>query len=133
MESSADTTRQAAIATHWRASETGDAELEHRIYADDAVLEYPQSGERFEGRSAIRRQRGAHPAERHFSPTRIIGRDDLWVSEVIITYDGQPTYSVSVMEFAGDVVTHESQYFADPFEPPAWRQDLASDGTSTTS
>jgi hypothetical protein len=43
----------------------------------------------------------------------------------VITYDGVPTYSVSVMEFADDLVTHETQYFADPFQAPASRAALA--------
>jgi hypothetical protein len=43
----------------------------------------------------------------------------------VITYDGVPAYSVSVMEFAGDLVTHETQYFADPFRAPASRAALA--------
>jgi hypothetical protein len=47
------------------------------------------------------------------------------VSECIITYDGAPSYSVSVMEFTGDLVTHETQYFADPFPAPSARAALA--------
>jgi SnoaL-like domain len=110
---------------HWKASEDGDTDTEHAIYAADAILDYPQSGERFRGRSQIQAQRGGHPADRHFTVLRIRGGDDLWVSECVITYDGVPTYSVSVMEFSGDLVTHETQYFADPFEAPAWRAALA--------
>jgi hypothetical protein len=56
---------------------------------------------------------------------RIGGSGDLWVSECIITYDGAPTYSVSIMEFAHDHVVHETQYFADPFRAPVWRAALA--------
>ena len=56
---------------------------------------------------------------------RITGHGDLWVSECVITYDGAPTYSVSIMEFAGQQVTHETQYFADPFGAPASRSALA--------
>jgi hypothetical protein len=56
---------------------------------------------------------------------RITGIDDLWVSECIITYDGAPTHSVSVMEFADGLVAHETQYFADPFAAPASRAALA--------
>ena len=43
----------------------------------------------------------------------------------MITYDGAPTYSVSVMEFTDDLVTHETQYFADPFLAPPSRAALA--------
>jgi SnoaL-like domain len=120
-----DAKTRALLEQHWKASEDGDADTEHAIYATDGILDYPQSGERFRGRAKIRAQRGGHPAERHFTVLRIRGGGDLWVSEVIITYDGAPSYSVSVMEFAGDQVTHETQYFADPFTAPAWRAALS--------
>jgi SnoaL-like protein len=120
-----DAKTRARIEEHWTASESGDSDTEHAIYASDAILDYPQSGERFRGRSKIQAQRGGHPAERHFTVRRIRGGGDLWVSEVVITYDGAPSYSVSVMEFAGDQVTHETQYFADPFPAAAWRAALA--------
>jgi len=114
-----------AIEEHWRASESGDSETEHAIYADDAILDYPQSGERFRGRATIAAQRGGHPAERHFTVVRITGAGDTWVSECVITYDGAPTYSVSIMEFADGRAIHETQYFADPFGAPASRLGLA--------
>ena len=120
-----DSRTRAAIEEHWRASESGDTETEHAIYAEDAILDYPQSGERFRSRATIAAQRGGHPASRHFTVVRITGRGDLWVSECIITYDGVPTHSVSIMEFAHEHVAHETQYFADPFGAPAWRTALA--------
>lgn len=116
---------RAAIEEHWRASESGETEAEHAIYAEDAILDYPQSGERFRGRATILAQRGGHPASRHFNVLRIIGNRNLWVSECIITYDGVPTYSVSIMEFSRAHVVHETQYFADPFPASAWRAALA--------
>jgi hypothetical protein len=120
-----DARTRARVEQHWKASEGGDVDTEHAIYAADAILDYPQSGERFRGRSKIQAQRGGHPAERHFTILRIRGGGDLWVSECVITYDGVPTYSVSVMEFTDDLVAHETQYFADPFPAPAWRMALA--------
>jgi hypothetical protein len=120
-----DVRTRARIEEHWTASESGDSDTEHAIYAADAILDYPQSGERFRGRSKIQAQRGGHPAERHFTILRIRGSGDLWVSECVITYDGVPTYSVSIMEFAGDLVAHETQYFADPFPAPSSRAALA--------
>ncbi len=121
----ADKTTRARIEQHWTASEAGDIVTEHAIYAKDAVLDYPQSGERFRGRSTIQAQRGGHPAERHFTILRIRGSGDLWVSECIITYGGVPTYSVSLMQFADGLVSHETQYFADPFPAPESRAALA--------
>ena len=120
-----DGSTRALLEQHWKASEDGDADTEHAIYATDGILDYPQSGERFRGRSTIQAQRGGHPADRHFTVLRIRGGGDLLVSECVITYDGVPTYSVSIMEFTGDLVTHETQYFADPFQAAAWRATLA--------
>jgi hypothetical protein len=111
--------------TKEHASERGDFEAEHAIYAADAVLDYPQSGERFRGREKIAAQCGGHPADRHFTVLRITGQAHVWVSECVITYDGAPSYSVSVMEFADQQVVHETQYIAAPLGTPAWRAALA--------
>ena len=116
---------RARVQEHWEASESGDVDAEHAMYAEDAILDYPQSGERFRGRSNIKAQRGGHPAERHFTVRRILGSGDLWVSECVITYDGVPTNSVSVMEITDGLVTHETQYFADPFPASPGRAALA--------
>lgn len=120
-----DTRARAAVEEHWLASERGDSEAEHALYAVDAVLDYPQSGERFRGRATIAAQRGGNPANRHFTVQRITGGGGLWVSECVITYDGAPTHSVSIMEFAHGEVVHETQYFADPFPASAARAALA--------
>ena len=107
---------RAALDQHWAASDANDFETEHRIYHEDAVLEYPQSGERTRGRRNIQNQRSSQPSKKRFVVRRIIGRSDLWVTEFILSYDGKPSYTVSVMEFRGDQVARETQYFADPFE-----------------
>jgi len=112
---------RAALDQHWAASDSNDFEAEHRIYLDDAVLEYPQSGERTRGRSNIQNQRASQPNKKRFSIRRIIGSGKLWVTEFILTYDGKPSYTVSIMEFEGDKVARETQYFADPFAAPAFR------------
>ena len=120
-----DLERRRAIEEHWAASESGNVEVEHRLYAEDAILDYPQSGERFVGRSTIAEQRRGNPAQRHFKLRRLLGTGPVWVSECVITYDGAPTISVSIMEFDDGLVAHETQYFADPFEAPAARARLA--------
>jgi hypothetical protein len=72
-----DTRTRAAIEEHWRASESGDTETEHAIYAADAILDNPQWGQRFRGRGTISTQRGGHPASRHFTVLRILGSGNL--------------------------------------------------------
>jgi len=115
---------RAALDQHWAASDANDADTEDLIYTDDAVLEYPQSGELTRGRINIQKQRGIQPNKKRFTIRRIIGSGDLWVTEFILSYDGKPSYTVSVMEFRGDKVWRETQYFADPFPAPAWRAQL---------
>jgi hypothetical protein len=108
---------RAALDRHWKASDAGDFAAEHDIYRADAVLEYPQSGERIRGRDGIRASRVAQPDAKRFEVRRIIGAGDLWITEFILTYDGAPTYAVSIMELADGKVARETQYFANPFEP----------------
>jgi hypothetical protein len=115
---------RAALDQHWAASDANDFETEHRIYHEDAVLDYPQSGERTRGRSNIQKQRSTQPSNKRFAVRRILGGGDLWVTEFTLTYDGKPSYTVSIMEFRGNKVAHETQYFADPFVAPAWRAQL---------
>jgi hypothetical protein len=110
-----------ALDQHWAASDANDFETEHLIYHEDAVLDYPQSGERTRGRSNIQGQRAGQPNKKRFTVRRIIGGGDVWVTEVILTYDGKPSHTVSIMEFRGGKVAHETQYFADPFAAPAFR------------
>jgi len=113
---------RAALDEHWSASNANDLETEHRIYHEDAVLDYPQSGERTRGRRNIQGQRASQPNKKQFAVQRIIGGGDLWVTELVLSYDSKPFYTVSIMEFRGDKVARETQYFADPFEAPAWRK-----------
>ena len=108
---------RAALDQHWAASDANDFETEHSIYHEDAVLEYPQSGERIRGRLNIQITRSIQPNKKRFTVQRIIGGGDLWITEFILSYDGKPSYTVSIMEFRGDRVARETQYFADPFEP----------------
>jgi SnoaL-like domain len=113
----ADWDIRAALDRHWAASDANDFEVEHQIYREDAVLDYPQSRERIRGRHNIQASRVAQPNKKRFAVQRILGADDLWITEFILTYDGQPSYTVSIMEFEDGKVIHETQYFGDPFEP----------------
>ncbi|MDW6024271.1 nuclear transport factor 2 family protein [Mesorhizobium sp. BAC0120] len=110
-------TVRVALDRHWSASDTNDFEVEHQIYREDAVLEYPQSGERIRGRERIQASRAAQPNRKRFTVRRIIGSGDLWITEYLLTYDGQPSYTVSIMEFLDGKVARETQYFGDPFTP----------------
>ena len=112
-----DSAIRTALDRHWAASDANDFEAEHEIYRDDAVLEYPQSGERIRGRHHIQASRFAQPNHKRFNVRRIVGAGNLWVTEFVLTYDGKPSYTVSIMEFSDGMVVRETQYFSDPFPP----------------
>jgi ketosteroid isomerase-like protein len=110
---------------HWQASAAGDLDAEHDIYDDDAICDYPQSGERILGRINLQALRGHHPDKPSgFNIRRIQGQGDLWITEYTITYQGRTACTVSIMEFRNGKVIHETQYFSDPFEAPSWRSRL---------
>src|SRR6201988_4762137 len=119
-----DRTVRLALERHWQASDANDFEAEHDIYREDAVLDYPQSGERIRGRRNIQESRAVQPNQKRFTVRRISGSGDLWVSEFVLSYDGVPSYAVSIMEFRDGRVAHETQYFADRFEPAPSRAHL---------
>jgi hypothetical protein len=113
---------RAALERHWSASAAGDQDAEHEIYAQDAICDYPQLGERIEGRQNLQALRSHHPGKPSgFRVNRILGSSNLWITEYTISYQGRLAYTVSIMEFGNGKVVHETQYFADPFPAPALR------------
>ena len=122
-------TVRAKIQAHFDASNVGvaggspddDIARASEIYSDDAVVEWPQGGERVRGKANIIAFRSTYPARQEFVVHRITGSDDVWVNEYTIRYDDRPVMAVGVMEFRDGKVVRERIYFGDPWEPPAWR------------
>ncbi len=116
-----------ALRRHWEYSGK-DEDLAHEIYHDDAVLEFPQSGERFEGVENFREWRRRYPANLKFHTRRITHRAGLVVVQNMISYDGAPwLYSVNLLEFRGDRVAHERIYITEGWEAAEWRTPWRSD------
>jgi SnoaL-like domain len=101
---------------------SGDPELSHAMYHDDAVVEFPQSGERFVGVENLRPWRSNYPASTSVEFRKIRGREDLWVAELSIRYDDGPwNFGVSILEFRGDKIARESIYVSEGWDAPEWR------------
>jgi hypothetical protein len=115
---------QEALKRHWDASDAGDIVAEHDIYHEDALLDYPQSGERVRGKRNIQESRRVQPNRKRFAVRRVVGEGDLWITEYVLTYDDAPSYVVSIMEFRDGLVAHETQYFAGRFDPGPSRAHL---------
>jgi len=124
-----EATARAMIQAHFDASNVGaaggapgDAIVSaSEIYADDAVVEWPQGGERLRGKANIIAFRSTYPARQQFELHRTIGCHDLWVNEYTIRYDDEPVLAVGIMEFRDEKVVRERIYFGAPWEPPASR------------
>jgi ketosteroid isomerase-like protein len=114
---------RAALTHYFDHSAAGREDIAHEIYRDDAVLEFPQSGERFEGVENFREWRRNYPATKvEFDIRRVRGGGDTWVVEMVVRYDGGPrNFGVDILEFRGDKVAHESIYVMDGWEAPEWR------------
>ena len=116
------------VRQHWEHVAQGDTDRAHEIYHDDAVLEFPQSGERFEGVGNFREWRRQYPADVRFRIQRITAREDLVVAEVSVSYNGGPwQYGVQLLEFRDDKVERERIYVMDGWEAPEWRTPWRAD------
>ena len=125
-----DTALRAALQQHWDYSGK-DEDRAHEIYAPDAVLEFPQSRERFEGVANFVEWRKQYPADLAFKLRKIRHRDDFVVTEYNISYNGAPwQFCVSIMEFRGDKVAHEHVYIMDGWPAPEWRAPWRADAPS---
>ncbi|WP_113832288.1 nuclear transport factor 2 family protein [Blastococcus sp. TF02-09] len=103
-------------------SAAGDETAAHSIYLDDAVLEFPQSGERFEGVAAFLPWRSRYPARVEYQVRRLRGAADVWIAELLFRYDGGPwQQALDILEFRGDKVAAESIYVFEGWDAPDWR------------
>jgi SnoaL-like domain len=116
-----EATVRTMLAQHFEYAHT-DPDLAHEMYDADAVLEFPQSGERFVGVESFREWRSAYPASTSFEIREVRGRDELWVVEGSISYDeGPPRFAITILELRGDKIARESIYVAEGWEAPEWR------------
>jgi hypothetical protein len=103
-----------------------DVDRAAELYHEDAVLEFPQSGERFEGRDTFTEWRSQYPVERadmHYRIRRVTVREDFTVVEMSASYDRGATWvhGVQLLDWRGDKVARERIYVADAWDAPGWR------------
>jgi ketosteroid isomerase-like protein len=99
-----------------------DPSRAHEMYHEDAVLEFPQSGERFEGVENFREWRSEYPASTAVEFHEVRGEGAFWVVELAISYDGGPAkLGVSLLEIRDGRIARESIYVTEAWEAPEWR------------
>jgi hypothetical protein len=102
---------------HWELhANSADFHEAHAIYHDDAVLEWPQSGERFIGKQTFREMRqGAPPLE--FKTWRIVGGGNVWTAENLMSVaGGESQLTVNILEFRDAKVAREIVYITQRFD-----------------
>jgi ketosteroid isomerase-like protein len=100
-----------------------DSERAHAMYHEDAVLEFPQSGERFEGVENFREWRSNYPAATTYEFREVRGQGDVWVAEISVRYDeGPENFGVSILELRDGKIARESIYVSEGWDPPEWRE-----------
>jgi hypothetical protein len=121
------------ITAHFEAIGT-DPVAAAAIYAEDAVLEYPQSDERFVGRANIVASRAAYPGRpSSFDVDRVIGGGDVWIAELTLRFDGDDPHCIAaVLELRDDLVVRERIYIAERWEAAAYRAQWAEPTTERT-
>jgi hypothetical protein len=103
-----------------------DLDSTHEIYHEDAILEFPQSGERFIGKRSFLTWRKQFPADVKYRIRRITGGADLRVVELLVSYNGSPwMFGISLMWFRGDRIAREAIYVMDGFAPSDTRSQWA--------
>jgi ketosteroid isomerase-like protein len=121
----ADESRVLEIVRRYFEFAGADVERAEEIYHKDAVLEFPQSGERFEGVATFTEWRRQYPADlatMRYHLRRVTARVDLAVVELTASYDGESwLQGVQLLEFRGDKVARERIYVTEAWEAPEWR------------
>ena len=123
---------RAMAAAYEEALKAGDFErmnqLTQEYAADDFVQEWPQSGERLTKEASMRlgeKYEGLSGTSPKFAYKRMLGGGDVFVVEGTVDYgDGIPVSYVGIGELRDGKVTKMTEYFANPFEAPAWRADF---------
>ncbi len=118
-----DEANRRAAERMWEALQRGDVDAAAEFYQDDAVQEWPQSGERIVGRDNILAVYRNYPAEVQMALRRILGSGDVWIGETTIDYgQGDPPWnSVSIVELRDGKIARQTDYFGEPFQAPEWR------------
>lgn len=91
------------------------------LFHEDAVMDWPQSGEQVVGGDNRRAVYGAFPGLPTVTPRRMLSAGDLVVLEATLDYDGPVYKSVFVFELREGKIARETAYWAEPFEAPGWR------------
>lgn len=97
-------------------------EVMDELFHEDAVMDWPQSGEKVIGGDNRRGIYKSFPKLPKITPRRMLGAGDLVVAEAKLDYGDNAVFkSVFIFEFRDGKIAKETAYWSEPFDPPAWR------------
>jgi len=91
------------------------------VFRDDAVLEWPGSGEQLVGAENRRAVYARTPSLPKVTNRHIIGEGNLWVAEARMTYGIKPYAACLVFVMRHDRIAKQIGYWAEPSVAPEWR------------
>jgi ketosteroid isomerase-like protein len=93
-----------------------------KVFTEDVVMEWPQSGERIRGGKNRREIYSRFPSLPKVTPRRTSGSGDNWVLEASLDYgDGDPYQAVFIFQMRDGQIAREIAYWSKPFPAPEWR------------
>ena len=129
------------VRRYWKAHAAHDHKTVSELRHPEWTADWPQSRERVRGDANDRAIMDNYPGgEPHLDTTHIVGAEDRWVVTPAYTVqrvvgngdmwwgagtgkypDGRTWHLISMVELRDGRVFRETAYFAEPFDPPAWR------------
>ncbi len=111
----------------WRLMASNDFAAVAPLLAEDFVLDWPQSNERFRGAENFVRMNAEYPAHGpwRFTVHRIVGGPGEAVSDVSVTDGVQQARVLSFFDLEGARVRRMVEFWPEPFAAPAHRAHLA--------
>jgi len=117
-----EATNRAAIQALVTAINAADLQALDKVFTEDIVMEWPQSGERIRGGKNRREIYSRFPSLPKVTPRRTSGSGDSWVLEASLDYgDGDPYQAVLIFQMRDGLIAHETAYWSKPFPAPDWR------------
>ena len=99
-----------------------EVEIMDELFHEDAVMDWPQSGEQIIGGDNRRGVYGAFPQLPTIEPRRLVSAGELVVAEATLDYgEGSRFLCVFVFELRDGRIARETAYWSEPFEAPEWR------------
>jgi hypothetical protein len=113
---------EATITRFMEAVERGDFETVTSLAAEDIVMEWPQSGERFRGRENALGAVSAQTEKPEIAgEPRLVGSGDVWVIMMPLRYGEEIHHYVGVFELEGGKIRRTTEYFGAPFPAQEFR------------